>query len=84
MPAVQTVPVTDMEEGVRRVIGDDVPFASFGVEREHDEMDVVAEQAVAQFAVKRNDSGVIQRRVFLGALLEINGKSVKRRALSSF
>lgn len=60
-----------MEEGIGHVISQDVPFAGLNVEGHHDEIDFVAEQAVANMAVKRKDSGVIILRNF-GALLEID------------
>jgi hypothetical protein len=62
-----------MKKGIEVVIRDDVLLFSLAVKREHDEKDLILEQAVFQVAIDREHSCV----VFVGvgrALLEVNGK----------
>ena len=76
LPAVQSVPVPQMKNRIEVVVGDDVPFARLDVKREHYKVDLVAEKAVLERSIDREQGSVIQFGNG-GALLEVNWKERK-------
>ena len=70
LPALQAVPVSQMEDGEQIVVRNHVVFSGFDVKRKQDEENFIAKQPVPDVAIKRNQRGVILVRV-RRALLKI-------------
>ena len=71
LPAVQSVAIADVDERIKIIVGDNVPFLRLAVNRKHHEENFVAKQPVLKVAIKWDHRGVIQVRI-QRPLLEIN------------
>ena len=65
--------MTHMADGIEPVVGDDIFFARFAEDREHDITDLVPKQMVLQMAIERPHRGIVLRRI-RRALLEVQGE----------
>ena len=74
LPAGQMIAVAQVEQGINIIVGNDVLFDGVRVNREHHKMNLVVKEAVAQVAVKGDESRIIKVRVN-GLFLKIDRKN---------
>src|SRR5205814_203946 len=76
LPACKPIAMTYVVEWIDVIIGHDILFSALAVEREHDEVNLVAKHAIAEMAVKRKDRKVVFLRLG-GTLLNVNRKEIE-------
>ena len=59
LPAVQLVAMAQVKKRIHIIVGYQILFASFGVEREHNKKNLIVEKPVPEMAVKRAQCRII-------------------------